>query len=61
MEKKIVFTTKIPPEARTYLNEMAWRTRSNISDYLTQLIYEDMAKHPEWNEALDELNKDKGE
>ena len=59
MEKKIVFTTKIPPEARTYLNEMAWRTRSNISDYLTKIIFEDMAKHPEWNEALDELNKEK--
>lgn len=59
MEKKASFSTRIPEEQKTYLNEMAWRTRSNVSAYLTKLIAEDMAKHPEWKENIDELNTDK--
>jgi hypothetical protein len=59
MEKKASFSTRIPEEQKTYLNEMAWRTRSNVSAYLTKLIAEDMAKHPEWKESVDELNTDK--
>lgn len=56
------FNLKMPIECKTYLQEMVWRQslkehRSvTITDYIAQLVLEDMAKHPEIMESIDELN-----
>jgi len=42
---------------KDYLQEMAWRNRTNITQYLTRLIEADMEAHPEWRDSLDELNR----
>ena len=36
---------------------MAWRNRTNITQYITRLIEADMEAHPEWKDSLDELNR----
>lgn len=51
------FNAKLPIECKEYLQEMAWRNRTTITDYLSRLILADMEAHPEWRETLDILNK----
>lgn len=57
-KKKVQFATRIEPEQMKYLNEMAWRNRTSVSEYVIAMINEDMAKHPDWRDGLDELNED---
>ena len=51
------FNAKFPGIFKDYLQEMAWRNRTSITDYLTRLINADMEAHPEWRDTLDVLNK----
>lgn len=51
------FNAKLPMECKDYLQEMAWRNRTTITDYLTRLILADMEAHPNWRDTLDALNK----
>ena len=51
------FNAKLPMECKNYLQEMAWRNRTTITDYLTKLVTADMEAHPEWRDTLDILNK----
>ena len=51
------FNAKLPMECKDYLQEMAWRNRSTITEYLTRLILADMKEHPDWRDTLDILNK----
>ena len=51
------FNAKMPIECKDYLQEMAWRNRTTITDYLTRLILADMEAHPNWRDTLDVLNK----
>lgn len=51
------FNAKLPIEQRDYLQEMAWRNRTTITEYLTRLIAADMQAHPEWKETIDILNR----
>lgn len=51
------FNAKMPMECKDFLQEMAWRNRTTITEYLTQLILADMKAHPEWRDTLDILNK----
>ena len=51
------FNAKLPMECKDYLQEMAWRNRTTITDYLTRLILADMDAHPDWRNTLDILNK----
>lgn len=51
------FNAKLPMECKDYLQEMAWRQRTTITEYLARLIQADMEAHPEWKETLDILNK----
>lgn len=50
------FNIRFPEEYRMYLQEMAWRNRTDITQYINRLIAEDMEKHPEWKETIDVLN-----
>lgn len=51
------FNAKMPMECKDYLQEMAWRNRVTITEYITRLILADMDAHPEWRDTLDVLNK----
>ena len=51
------FNAKLPMECKDYLQEIAWRNRTTITEYLTRLILADMEAHPDWRETLDVLNK----
>lgn len=51
------FNAKLPMECKDYLQEMAWRNRTTITEYLTRLITADMEAHPDWRDTLDILNK----
>ena len=51
------FNAKMPMECKDYLQEMAWRNRTTITEYLTRLILADMKAHPEWREMPDIRNK----
>lgn len=51
------FNIKLPIECKDYLQEMAWRHRTTITNYLTNIILADMDAHPEWKETIDVLNK----
>lgn len=50
------FNAKFPLECKDYLQEMAWRNRTSITEYVTRLILADMEAHPEWKETIDVLN-----
>ena len=50
------FNLKLPIECKDYLQEMAWRNRTTITDYLTRIILADKDAHPEWKESVDILN-----
>lgn len=51
------FNAAIPIEAKDYLQEMAWRNRTTITEYLNRIILKDMEAHPEWKDTIDILNK----
>ena len=51
------FNLKLPIECKDFLQEMAWRNRTTITEYLTRLVRADMDAHPEWTETVDSLNK----
>ena len=51
------FNAKMPIEYKNYLQEMAWRNRTTITDYLARIIREHMEAHPEWKDTIDILNK----
>lgn len=51
------FNAKMPIEYKDYLQEMAWRQRTTVTEYLNRLIAADMEAHPEWRDTLDILNK----
>lgn len=53
------FNAKLPIECKDYLQEMAWRNRTTITEYLARIIRADMAAHPEWTETIDVLNLSK--
>ena len=51
------FNAKWPGVFRQYLQEMSWRNRTSITQYVANLINADMEAHPEWKDTLDVLNK----
>ena len=51
------FNAKLPMECKDYLQEMAWRNRTTITEYLTRLMMADIEARPDWRETLDILNK----
>lgn len=51
------FNLKLPMECKDYLQEMAWRNRTTITEYLTDLVESDIKAHPNWKDTLDILNK----
>lgn len=51
------FNLKLPIECKDFLQEMAWRNRTTITEYLAQLVRSDMDAHPEWMDGIDQLNK----
>jgi hypothetical protein len=58
MDKDVYrFNLKVPHEYKLYLQETAWQNRTTITDYLKKLIAEDMEKHPNWRDTLDEANE----
>lgn len=38
---------KLPALVKKYLKEVAWRNRMSLTEYLINLVKEDMEKHPE--------------
>ena len=59
-EKLVDLKTRVTEEQKTYINEMAWRSRTTVTAYMQALIAEDMQKNPNWRESLDALNTIKG-
>lgn len=56
-KKEYRFNLKLPIECKDYLQEMAWRNRTTITEYLTRIILADKDAHPEWKDTIDILNK----
>lgn len=56
-KKEYRFNLKLPIECKDYLQEMAWRNRTTITDYLTRIILADKDAHPEWKDTFDTLNR----
>lgn len=50
------FNMKLPAECQSYLQEMAWRNRMTITQYMADMVMADMAAHPEWRDSLDAAN-----
>lgn len=50
------FNAKLPAECKDFLQEMAWRSRCTITEYLSRLVLADMEAHPEWKDTIDTLN-----
>ena len=50
------FNAKLPIECKDFLQEMAWRNRTTITEYIARLIRADMEAHPEWKETVDISN-----
>jgi len=50
------FNMNFDYELHDYLQEMAWRNRMTITEYLNKIVREDMEKHPEWTQTVDVLN-----
>ena len=51
------FNAKFPIVYKDYLQEMAWRNRCTITEYLIRIVQADMDAHPEWRETIDILNR----
>lgn len=56
-KKEYRFNLKLPIECKDYLQEMAWRNRMSITEYLTNLVLADKDAHPEWKDTFDALNR----
>ncbi len=54
--KEYRFTARMPGEYGRFLNELAYQRRSTITAELQRLVAEEMDRHPEILDALDELN-----
>lgn len=50
------FTARFNEKEWEYLTEYHWQKRIAITDILRRLVQEDMKKHPEIMETVDELN-----
>lgn len=50
------FTARFNKEEWAYLTEYHWQKRVTITDILRRLVQEDMKKHPEILDGIDELN-----
>ena len=50
------FTARFNKEEWQYLTEYHWQKRVTITDIIRRLVQEDMKKHPEIMETVDELN-----
>lgn len=55
--KEYRFTARMPGEYGRFLNELAYQRRSTITAELQRLVAEEMERHPEILDSLDELNK----
>lgn len=53
------FTARFNKEEWAYLTEYHWQKRVTITDIIRRLVQEDMKKHPEIMETVDELNAKK--
>ena len=51
------FNAKFPIEYKAFLQEMAWRSRCTVTEYLSRLVLADMEAHPEWKDTIDVLNR----
>ena len=51
------FTVRMPGEYGRFMNELAYQRRSTITAEFQRLVAEEIEKHPEILESLDELNK----
>lgn len=54
------FTSRFNKEEWQYLTEYHWQKRVTITDIIRRLVQEDMKKHPEIMETVDELNTNPG-
>lgn len=54
------FTARFNKEEWAYLTEYHWQKRVTITDIIRRLVQEDMKKHPEIMETVDELNAKPG-
>lgn len=55
--KTYKITMRTTDENRMYLQEISWRNKTSVTQYINDLIEADKAKHPEWKETIDVLNK----
>ena len=53
------FTARFNKDEWAYLTEYHWQKRVTITDIIRRLVQEDMKKHPEIMETVDELNEKK--
>lgn len=58
-QKYYRFNAKMPYQFHDYLQEMAWRNRTTVTEYVNKLIQADMDAHPEWTDTIDILNTSK--
>lgn len=54
--KEYRFTARMPGDYGRFLNELAYQRRSTITAELQRLVKEEMERHPEILDSLDELN-----
>lgn len=54
--KEYRFTARMPGDYGRFLNELAYQRRSTITAELQRLVGEEMKRHPEIMDSLDELN-----
>ena len=47
------FNAKFPIEYKAFMQEMAWRNRLSINDYLIKIVGEYMEANPSWKEPID--------
>ena len=50
------FTMRVSRECGEYVQEMAWRNRITITEFISRIIEADMKEHPEWKDTVDILN-----
>lgn len=51
------FSARFTPDQWAFITEKKWRTRSSITKILQDYVVEDMKKHPEIMDGVDELNR----
>lgn len=55
--KQYRFNARMDGLLGKYLNQKAWLNHASVTATLEQIVREDMERHPEILESLDELNK----